>query len=59
MAMKSVMMDSTLRMVPHCHPDKPFDVLYEPARGGDRIRIKCSECYREFFIVRLPKEREP
>lgn len=58
MAQKRVFLESELRMVPECHPDQPFKVLYRPERGGDRIVIKCSQCYHVFFHVKLPKERE-
>jgi hypothetical protein len=56
MAQKKVGMDATLKMVPACHPEAHFVVLYIPERGGDRIHIKCPECYRIFFSVKLPKE---
>lgn len=56
--MKKVIMDAMMRMTPECHPNDPVIVLYETKRGGDSIVIKCAACYRQFFIVQLPKERE-
>lgn len=55
-AQKKVVMENTLRMVPECHPDQPFSVIYVPERGGDRIHVKCSQCYRIFFNIKLPRE---
>jgi len=55
-AQKKVTLHYAMRMVPECHPDAPFNVIYRPERGGDSICIKCSQCYREHFVVKLPKE---
>jgi len=55
-AQKKVAMDANLRMIPDCHPDLPFVILYIPERGGDRIHVKCSQCYRIFFNIKLPME---
>lgn len=56
-ALKKVSIENTLHMIPECHPDKPFNVLYVPDRGGDHIIVKCSDCYRVFFNLKLPNGR--
>lgn len=62
MAQKKVSMGAEMRMIPHCHPEchpeRPMLMVYVPSRGGDEIKIKCPECYRVFFTVKLPKERD-
>lgn len=55
-AQKKVTMETTLRMIPECHPNEPFQVPYIPERGGDRIHVKCSQCYRIAFNIKLPSE---
>lgn len=55
-AQKKVSLVGDMKMVPSCHPDRPWEVLYKPSRGGDNIVVKCSSCYREHFYVKLPKE---
>jgi hypothetical protein len=55
-AQKKVKLDAEMKMVPACHPESQVMVLYRPARGGDDILIKCSQCYRIFFQVKLPRE---
>lgn len=58
MAQKKLSMIEKLRMVPECHPGSSFHIVYFPERGGDRIIVKCDSCYRIFFDIKLPKERE-
>jgi hypothetical protein len=55
-AQKKITMECELRMIPACHPESSFEIVYVPERGGDCIRIKCGVCYRVFFTVKLPKE---
>lgn len=57
-ALKLARIENEMEMIPPCHPERPLRVLYVPDRGGDRIIVKCRECYRIFVNVRLPKESE-
>jgi hypothetical protein len=57
-AQKKALILSTFKMVPDCHPVAHFDVYFNPERGGDLIEIKCSECRRRFFEIKLPGDRE-
>ena len=53
---KVVFRNSDLLMLPQCHPSNKMEIRYRPARGGDEIVVKCEVCYREYFVIKLPKE---
>jgi hypothetical protein len=57
-AQKKNLILASFKMTPDCHQAAHFDVYFNPERGGDLIEIKCSECRRRYFEIKLPGDRD-